>query len=326
MNVHHFYEIIENIENAKTHLAEIKKICTDYPYFTSAQMIYISYLYQINDDEAALVLKKFSHTIPDRKNFFKQIKKLSFTNILQNNEQSEPLENESIKTSVSEIGTAVSEALLQDQVQKEINKTIATSIVQKEIFELENNLKDKLQKKSSQISSEKNIENPVIHLSNTDNDSIIPAPAIDNTEPITDNDKEEATSQAIFSNSLSHLLKKYSISTANSENKDLNETTSKQEKIKKQQEIIDRIIANLPKSNKPISPSKFFSAENKAKESLLETEDLVTETLARIYASQGNIPKAIRAYEILSLKFPQKSTYFAAKIEELRKNKPNTEK
>jgi hypothetical protein len=83
--------------------------------------------------------------------------------------------------------------------------------------------------------------------------------------------------------------------------------------------LIDKIISNLPKTPKVSTSASFYSAENKAKESLLETEDLVTETLAQIYAAQGNIHKAIRAYEILSLKFPQKNTYFAAKIEELKK-------
>ena len=65
----------------------------------------------------------------------------------------------------------------------------------------------------------------------------------------------------------------------------------------------------------------FFKSDQKAKESLLESEHLITETLAQIYAFQGNINKAIRAYEILSLKFPQKSVYFASLIEKLKTNK-----
>ena len=65
---------------------------------------------------------------------------------------------------------------------------------------------------------------------------------------------------------------------------------------------------------------KFFAPDIKAKESLIENEHLVTETLARIYALQGNINKAIRAYEILSLKFPQKSAYFATLIQKLKNN------
>lgn len=55
-----------------------------------------------------------------------------------------------------------------------------------------------------------------------------------------------------------------------------------------------------------------------------ETEEksdnsFVTETLAKIYAQQKHYQKAIEAYKNLSLKFPEKSTYFAGQIEILKK-------
>lgn len=86
------------------------------------------------------------------------------------------------------------------------------------------------------------------------------------------------------------------------------------------QQLIDKIIESDPGRIK-LGTNKFFTPATDAKQSLLENEHLVTETLAKIYALQGNISKAIRAYEILSLKFPQKSVYFASLIEKLKTNK-----
>lgn len=95
-------------------------------------------------------------------------------------------------------------------------------------------------------------------------------------------------------------------------------TDKKGSNIEQHKNIIDKIIEADPGRIK-LGNNKFFTPASDAKQSLLENEHLVTETLAKIYALQGNISKAIRAYEILSLKFPQKSVYFASLIEKLKK-------
>lgn len=80
-------------------------------------------------------------------------------------------------------------------------------------------------------------------------------------------------------------------------------------------DLIDRFI----KQQAPTAPPKteFFTPQQAAKRSLDDKAGLVTETLARVYVQQGNIPKAIEAYKRLALKYPGKSAYFAALAKEL---------
>jgi hypothetical protein len=81
-----------------------------------------------------------------------------------------------------------------------------------------------------------------------------------------------------------------------------------------QSELIDKFIHANPRIE-PVRDSSRVSAEDISKP-FKEKEDLfVTETLARIYINQGYYSKAIDIYTELSLKFPEKSSYFASQIE-----------
>ncbi len=60
-------------------------------------------------------------------------------------------------------------------------------------------------------------------------------------------------------------------------------------------------------------------AKDVAASSLLEDNTIATETFAGILERQGHFDKAIAMYEKLSLQYPEKSSFFAAKIEKLKK-------
>jgi hypothetical protein len=86
---------------------------------------------------------------------------------------------------------------------------------------------------------------------------------------------------------------------------------------RKEQVIMERFIKEEPQI-KPQSSDKLDN-ENKAKKSSEDRDELVTETLASIYSDQMLYHKAIASYRKLMLKFPEKSRYFADKIEQLEK-------
>ncbi|MBL6873937.1 MAG: hypothetical protein ISR02_00430 [Flavobacteriales bacterium] len=84
-------------------------------------------------------------------------------------------------------------------------------------------------------------------------------------------------------------------------------------------EIINIFLEKKPKIKN--NKQRFYNASENAKKSIVENNDIITETLAKVYAKQEHFEKAILAYQKLSLKYPQKSSYFADQIKVIKKIK-----
>ena len=75
---------------------------------------------------------------------------------------------------------------------------------------------------------------------------------------------------------------------------------------------------NKLKKNKPNGPDFNIGLKDS-----FSPEELMTETLAKIFVKQEKYNKAIQAYKILILKYPEKNTLFANEINRLKKLKKN---
>ena len=92
---------------------------------------------------------------------------------------------------------------------------------------------------------------------------------------------------------------------------------NREEEEEEETDLINNFIEKSPTIK--VEKNKFFSPTETAKSSILENDELITETLARVYLEQEHFEKAIESYKKLSLKYPKKSSFFADHIREIKK-------
>lgn len=82
-------------------------------------------------------------------------------------------------------------------------------------------------------------------------------------------------------------------------------------------DLIDRFIRANPTIER-LTPGEHELVRDLSETSSEEKGTFITETLAKIYVNQGYYTKAINIYEKLCLQYPEKSAYFASRIEKIR--------
>ncbi|MDD7915023.1 hypothetical protein [Polaribacter ponticola] len=131
-------------------------------------------------------------------------------------------------------------------------------------------------------------------------------------EPIVEaEEKLEIGKPITFSSSESHSFNQWlQLSTK----KPIVRKETPKKRILKKVELIEKFIQNNPKIS-PLTKDKNVSisiAQNK------QDSSLMTETLAKVYLEQKKYENAIQAYRILSLKYPEKSGFFADQIKRIQ--------
>ena len=84
-------------------------------------------------------------------------------------------------------------------------------------------------------------------------------------------------------------------------------------------EIIDSFIDTNPKISTPDKKASEEKSVDLAAQQEFVKEELMTETLAKILVKQNKYTKALQAYKILSLKYPEKNSFFANRIDEIKR-------
>lgn len=97
-----------------------------------------------------------------------------------------------------------------------------------------------------------------------------------------------------------------------------NKTLNESNEVEKKFALIDDFLT----SKKRIDPDRnYLNTEDLSEKSLVSHDELMTETLAKVLMKQKKYDKALEAYQILGLKYPEKNSFFANQIKKIRKLK-----
>ena len=353
MNKTQFISFVERPEKmSETESILLSELLKNFPYFQTAHMLYAKSLHNTNSvhynnqlrvTAAYATDRKVLHRLITRQEIieaFEPIESIEKTNKKKIEEVAIELVNEEAKQ--HQIQVKIAENSVVPEITEEIEETHKNSTAIKVVPEPEIEEIEETQSKVKEIEESEQNEDLTKALEKEYISEIVDAkielelqyiPPIEEkekktetvestfvlpiSEPASEQKVENEQQNALESLSFTDWLKHFPSETVTEEVFSSEETSEKTENQLSAFELIDRFIKDEPK----LSPQKtaFYSPVNMAKQSVAEDITFVSETLAKIYVLQGNYAKAIKSYENLRLKYPEKRLYFASQIKNLRK-------
>lgn len=340
-----------------THIAALKQVAVDFPYFIHAKVLLAKALYQENHYEYDKYLKQVALTVPDREVLHDYLlnKKRIYENAAAN----------SLQHAVANESPLTVETLLEEQTVLAEKSTPETAIPVATIENTENEISltpPEFSAPTTGLTLDETDQATVLHeqLQPIEMAVVEPLPQVEPIEipPVVEEihvleilpDTTEQTETVAPNETHSFMewlnLTQGKKTVADQPLTEPEKISSFEEKplqvnipiepvkqtIEVTREDIERAVAKsnvndfqnildkFIKENPSISRPKaeFFNPVNMAKQSVEEDEELVTETLANLYYKQGNYKRAIRSYEKLCLIYPSKMTYFANLIQKIK--------
>ncbi len=308
MNVTDFTYLLQNPNETTTleQTTQLEDILTEFPYFQAARAVHLKGLKNLNSFKYNNALKITAAYTTDRDILFDFITSEDF---LQNkiansiSGKTTTLE-ETVINNLEEIVPPQKEeiTIVQESADKPLpqNSIDAAHILDPNLFKA-SNLKENSAAKQGSQKTEKTTSESEKQLE------------IGKPLPFTKQEKHS------FTEWLQHATKKTIQRDTDNKTVDNPKADFKLEKqVLKQKkfDLIDKFIAESPKIIPKENPATKIETKQASK---FDAKELMTETLAKVYLEQKKYKKAIQAYRILSLKYPEKSGFFADRIKSVEK-------
>jgi len=293
------YSLIKDPEElTESTLDGIQSLVDEFPYFQAARILLLKNLHILDDVRFEPELKNSAIYVPDRNRLFGIISGWYKADVVETVEHKEKETEDTVSeksTSESSSSVAVTgnvESVTDYFGVDEVTETMSGGTVE-----------FSLQEKEEKKEEESIPDDQLFEYEKQGNNGYY----LDTLEYFPDTGKSKS-----FSEWLNLIGQAQAPSVSDDKKRD------KPEKKKNRTiDIIDNFLNSQNEGKKITPPKKTADSAVIKEKDTFDGDELMTETLAGIYIKQGHYSRAIGIFKKLSLKYPEKSVYFAQQIEKL---------